>query len=97
MDNLDKDIRMAEKLGYGVHYGAFKADYPNTREKTPEQIDPELQPCLWCGMLFRKDQGRRKLFATMLAAGCTMLKKSMRKPTKGGLEMEDPCETCLRW
>ena len=33
MDNLDKDIRMAEKLGYGVHYGAFKADYPNTKEK----------------------------------------------------------------
>ena len=26
-----------------------------------------------------------------------MLKKSMRKPTKGGSEMEDPCETCLRW
>ena len=62
MDNLDKDIRMAEKLGYGVHYGAFKADYPNTKEKTPEQIDPDLQPCLWCGMLFRKDPGRRKLF-----------------------------------
>lgn len=64
MNNLDKDIRMAAKLGYGVHYGAYKADYPNTKEKTPERIDDSVQPCLYCGMLFRKDQGRRKLFCT---------------------------------
>lgn len=64
MTNLDKDIRMAEKLGYGVHYGAYKADYPSTKEKAPERIDNDVQPCLWCGMLFRIDRGRRKMFCT---------------------------------
>ena len=38
MDNLDKDITLARKLGYGAQYGKFKADYPNTREVKPIRI-----------------------------------------------------------
>ena len=32
MDNLDRDIREAQRLGYGVHYGMYKADHPHTRD-----------------------------------------------------------------
>lgn len=62
MTNLDKDIRRAEALGYGVHYGLYKADHPNTKEAEPEVIDPDLVACRWCGRLFRMDRGRRKIF-----------------------------------
>ena len=38
MTKLDKDIMMAEKLGYGIHYGWYKADHPHTiyQESKPE-------------------------------------------------------------
>lgn len=62
MTNLDKDIAMAEQLGYGPHYGAYKADHPCTREPGP---DPEIVPvtpekdvyeavCPICGKSFEK-------------------------------------------
>ena len=44
-----------------------------------------------------KIRAAEKCFAQMPAARCTTLKKSMKRPTKGASEMEDPCETCLRW
>lgn len=62
MTNLDKDIRRAEKLGYGVHYGAYKADHPNTKEPEPQEIDPRVKACRHCGRLFREDRGHRRIF-----------------------------------
>ena len=38
MTNLDKDLIMMEKLGYGPHYGNYKVDFPNTMEKDPQEI-----------------------------------------------------------
>lgn len=38
MTNLDKDLIMMEKLGYGPHYGNYKVDFPNTMEKDPNEI-----------------------------------------------------------
>ena len=38
MDNLARDVALAEKLGYGCHYGRFKAVYPNTMDKSIEEI-----------------------------------------------------------
>lgn len=61
MDNLDNDTRLAMAFGYGVHYGRFKADYPNTREKEiliPKKV--ETAKCLWCGSEFpATKRGRR--------------------------------------
>lgn len=64
-DNLDKDVAMALKLGYGVHYGAYKADHPHTREKEPEEIldQSRFGLCLNCGKRFSKcGRGYRKLY-----------------------------------
>lgn len=67
MDNLARDVRMAEKLGYGCHYGWYKADHPHTADLTDEEIlglpvkgkkkkpvakGPEMTVCLWCGKSF---------------------------------------------
>lgn len=56
MTNLDKDIIMMEKLGYGPHYGRYKADYPNTKEKEPEEIldESKFGTCRNCGCRFNK-------------------------------------------
>lgn len=65
MDNLDRDVAMAMKLGYGVHYGDYKTNHPNTREKEPEQIlDPnEYGICRNCGKMFpKRGRGYRKLY-----------------------------------
>lgn len=66
MDNLERDVRMAEKLGYGCHYGWYKADHPHTADLTDEEIlglpvkgkrkqrkkGPDMTACLWCGKSF---------------------------------------------
>lgn len=56
LDNLELDSRRAMELGYGVHYGRYKADHPHTAE------DDEDEEVLWegyenecfnCGTIFR--------------------------------------------
>lgn len=47
MDNLEKDVAAAMRLGYGVHYGRYKADHPNTKEDAGE--DPGNRKCRNCG------------------------------------------------
>ena len=60
-DNLDMDCRRAMELGYGVHYGNYKADYPHTRDDSLEVVAhkyPERE-CKNCGKPFwpsRADQ-----------------------------------------
>ena len=51
MDNLEKDVAAAMRLGYGVHYGRYKADYPKTKEDTG--ADPYIRECRYCGKRFR--------------------------------------------
>ena len=64
MDNLARDVALAEKLGYGCHYGRFKAAYPYTMDKSIDEIlgtgkakrvkaktveVPETRKCKGCG------------------------------------------------
>lgn len=56
MDNLDRDIREAKRLGYGVHYGRYKADYPHTREVPLDVARPvKLRNCKKCGKEYAYD------------------------------------------
>lgn len=40
-DNLDLDVEDAERLGYGCHYGRFKADHPNTKDANEARLYPK--------------------------------------------------------
>jgi len=53
MDNLDRDIREAQRLGYGVHYGHYKADHPYTADHSVDLV-PEypVKKCAECGEEF---------------------------------------------
>lgn len=48
-DNLSKDVIAAQRLGYGIHYGHYKADHPYTKEGDDTR---EYARCLECGRLF---------------------------------------------
>ena len=56
MDNLDRDVIRAERLGYGCHYGQYKADHPYTRvEEAEEEIPPKNEKqktCAHCGVTY---------------------------------------------
>lgn len=60
---LDYDMQQAKALGYGCHYGDYKADHPNTRAEFERLTDgvpqePKLGPgvrerkCARCGGTF---------------------------------------------
>lgn len=54
LDNIERDVIRAERLGYGCHYGRYNADHPYTRVEEPEEI-PEGAPsriCEHCGKLY---------------------------------------------
>lgn len=40
-DNIDLDMEDAERLGYGVQYGRFKADHPYTKEAHEAKLYPK--------------------------------------------------------
>lgn len=55
-DNLDLDVRRAQLLGYGIHYGRYKADHPNTKcentEPPEQQEESKFRVCPVCGKRF---------------------------------------------
>ena len=66
LDNLERDVVAAMRLGYGVHYGAYKADHPHTRDCSPiEGHKPALEAekdvcCALCGKEFLRTYGGQK-------------------------------------
>ena len=60
MDNLLKDVREAERLGYGVHYGHYKVDHPHTADVSVDlEPDPILRKCAECGGEFVPAHGNQ--------------------------------------
>lgn len=57
MDNLTKDCLEAQRLGYGVHYGWYKADHPHTADHfcgpAPLADGAKIRTCVECGFEFR--------------------------------------------
>ena len=63
MSSLDEDLKEAQRLGYGVWYGRYKADHPGVPRAVPVEVEePEPEDdgyrpnanCLNCGKAFRK-------------------------------------------
>ena len=59
-DNIDRDCMRAMALGYGVHYGRFKADYPHTADR--DEVVPQYPPriCPQCGTEFLPGRDNQK-------------------------------------
>lgn len=61
-DHLEYDVMQAEALGYGCHYGAYKADHPETRADFEadtgiveiKKVEPSKveKTCPYCGTAF---------------------------------------------
>lgn len=62
MDNLSRDVREAMRLGYGVHYGRYKADYPYTADHSVENPEQKAQiiRCKHCGREFEQMHKNRQ-------------------------------------
>lgn len=61
IDKLEYDVIQAERLGYGCHYGRYKADHPKTQAeyetqhgKPAQKVDNRrvVRSCLRCGAQF---------------------------------------------
>lgn len=56
LDNIERDVIAAERIGYGCHYGRYKADHPYTRVEEPERKDipddADKRVCGHCGKEF---------------------------------------------
>ncbi len=72
-DNIDLDVEDAERLGYGCHYGRYKADHPNTKDANEARLYPRKKQqeqlrvrtvyektCIVCGKKFTTTQQTRK-------------------------------------
>ena len=48
MDNIEREVRDAIRLGYGIHYGQYKADHPHTKElgKLAVEEEPDTEPVI---------------------------------------------------
>lgn len=62
MDNLEKDVREAMRLGYGIHYGNYKVDHPHTRDDLDMPPPPKHPPkkCPECGIEFIPERANQK-------------------------------------
>ena len=78
-DNLALDVRRAELLGYGPHYGRYKADYPHTRED--QEQEPEPVPKGWerkiCPTCQKEFYGKHNQVYCGEACRCQMNNKRM--------------------
>ena len=79
MDNIEKDVAAALRLGYGCRYGRYKVDYPHTAvrivEAVPEPEDDEPpRYCRHCGKEFSPNTGHQ-IFCT---DECRLERKRLR-------------------
>lgn len=68
-DNLTLDVMDAQRMGYGVHYGHFKADHPNTAAANEARLEQKKKKvstwpiydriCCTCGRQFQTDHKQR--------------------------------------
>lgn len=90
MDNLTRDVLAAERLGYGCHYGNYKADHPHTAELVCEPDDSTvLMACAECGTLFEPVRNER--FCCALFRNRARNRENYRK--KHGVRSEQDAES----
>lgn len=98
---LDYDAQQAEALGYGCHYGKYKADHPNTEleferlTKTPAR--PKVAPdryervCARCGATFYTTQNVQKKYCSPECKHEVEREKERQAKIPGHMK---PCKNC---
>lgn len=89
MTNLDRDILRAKQLGYGVHYGWYKADHPVTDEEI--ELDENEQGYFECVNCGKKLFGKR-IDAKYCSQKCYVQAKRSNKTS--GVGLYSKCEHC---
>ena len=98
---LDYDMQQCEALGYGCHYGNYKADHPNTRAEferltdappPKKQVDPGRyeRTCVQCGKTFYLSNKTRVLYCS---PDCRLKANSEREKAKRQPIFKS-CECC---
>ena len=87
MDALDLAMREAERLGFGVSYGKYKAAYPNgsgdvitPAVKTDLDYEDDSRQCRLCGKTFTITHGNQRY----CSADCSDRAKDSRIRETGG-------------
>lgn len=70
---------MAEKLGYGVHYGRYKADYPNTKDIVVDERIVTPRKCPNCGAVFYHERGNKIYCSVRCQKNAGMRRHNQRK------------------
>ena len=61
MSSLDEDLKEAQRLGYGVWYGRYKADHPGVPRAVPVEVEEQPDAvCAICGKHFYRNRGNKK-------------------------------------
>ena len=95
MDNLARDVREAERLGYGCHYGRYKVDHPYTRDEPDEPVcETRHKPkkCPECGESFIPDHGCQKYCS--IACNNRVIQRRYREK-HSGRQMGAPVRNCV--
>lgn len=87
MDNLDRDSARALALGYGVHYGHYKVDYPNTMDPVETEPVETRGRCMECQELFVPGKSTQKF----CSEECRRAYGQKRKHTRVA---GAPCRVC---
>ena len=90
MDRLEMDSVLMEKMGYGIHYGKYKADHPRTEELAHflQGKPEEKKSCAFCGREF-KSNDRRKIYCN---DDCKVRAREKRKQESKRAKMK--CVVC---
>ena len=93
MDRLEMDSILMEKMGYGIHYGKYKADHPHTEELAHflQGKPEEKKSCAFCGKEF-KSNDRRKIYCN---DDCKVRAREKRKQDNKRANMK--CVVCGKW
>lgn len=96
MDNLSRDMIRAKALGYGVHYGKYKADHPGPTVITrPEVQEEEIKICAYCGEPFSLiGRSRRSKYCSNTCFSVSNKKRAREKAREKSGISDDEIRIC---
>lgn len=104
MDKLDEIMKEADRLGFGVSYGKYKAAYPDSGRRVPpapapKELDYEddFRKCRLCGKEFIITHGNRaycSIECSEQAKAMQIRKSELARAVKGRAASAGLCKEC---